>query len=600
MEGGTDVGWSQLLLPRDDGRDELAHAEASSPGDTALDELTRTKVSAAINSMLGAGPVAVAERLPALLADMQRDILGTSSSSVLILDVTSALLCQAHTCALRYRAEKSDDLFKLPLEDRNSVLSSCASWMSDGDLLKVYEVQLQQIKAVSSSSTSTSGGVRGEVHAQVLASALLDGYRDALNYAPPEDKSAVVTSYHSAKVLSIPLLRLYDPSDMWPFDLSVDHGYFDGVFDICHDWTVGSKRFEDEPDAEEKKEDAPDQQQGRCFDLKPILEACSAVAAGESSGQEALYKDLMPPSVDPPSGLTFPQFVLKRYADLGLQGILLDLGRLCPSDLETFVEEDKRMSDHRWIVRVRSGKHGGGRDGLVDVVKDGVGGQSFADRELTLSLAKLCNSIDAHSSTAATANGQTVEDGLTLLSVQRLLAGGDEADSERPMRPNELLSTIKTRFIIRGTPEESTRLCLAGLAVAEVAARSEQEEMGGMAHTAAQYASPIWSLAVLSDVEVWQSLSEEYAAGASGELGVRDDFEAAIESTVLFGVLQGYNEGRKNASSGDHGANDVAIGYHDDAQIMEGLMNELRAANAANDTNSKALETVLLAAAGLG
>ena len=359
-----------------------------------------TKVNAAINSMLGAGPVAVAERLPALLADMQRDILGTSSSSVLILDVSSALLCQAHTCALRYRAEKTDDLFKLPLEDRNSVLSSCASWMSDGDLLKVYEVQLQQIKAVSSSSIPTSGGVRGEVHAQVLASALLDGYRDALNYAPTEDKSAVVTSYHSAKVLSIPLLRLYDPSDMWPFDLSVDHGYFDGVFDICHDWMVGSKRFEDEPDAEEKKEDAPDQQ-GRCFDLKPILEACSAVAAGESSGQEALYKDLMPPSVDPPSGLTFPQFVLKRYADLGLQGILLDLGRLCPSDLETFVEEDKRMSDHRWIVRVRSGKHGGGRDGLVDVVKDGAGGQNFADRELTLSLAKLCNSIDAPSSTVA-------------------------------------------------------------------------------------------------------------------------------------------------------------------------------------------------------
>ena len=594
-----DVGEKMMaaLALVDRWRDELADAESSSPGDTAIDEFTLTKVSSAINSMLGAGPVAVAERLPVLLADMQRDILGTSSSSVLILDITSALLCQAHTCALRYRADKTDDLFKLPLEDRNSVLSSCATWMSDGDLLKVYEVQLQQIKALSSSSSPTSGGVRGEVHVQVLASALLDGYRDALNYAPSEDKSAIVTSYHSAKVLSIPLLRIYDPSDMWPFDLSVDHGYFNGVFDVCHDWTVGCKRFEEEPDAEEKKEEGADQR-SRSFDIKPILEACSAVAAGEPSDQKALYKDLMPPSVDPPSGLTFPQFVLKRYADLGLHGVLLDLGRLCPSDLETFVEEDKRMADHRWIVRVRSEKYGGGRDGLVDVVKDGSGGQSFSDRELTLSLAKLCNSIGAPSLGAVAAKGQTVDDGLTLLSVQRLLADGDQTDADRPMRPNELLSIVQTKVAasVGGNAEESTRLCLAGLAVAEVAARSEQvEEMGGMPNTTAQYASPIWSLAVLSDVQVWQSLAEEYAAGASGELGVQDDFEAAVESTVLFSVLQGYSEGRRNAS----GSNDVAIGYHDDSEIMAGLINQLRAANAANDANAKALQTVLLAAAGL-
>ena len=124
--------------------------------------------------------------------------------------------------------------------------------------------------------------------------------------------------------------------------------------------------------------------------------------------------------------------------------------------------------------------------------------------------------------------------------------------------------------------------------------------MGGIPNTAAQYASPIWSLAVLSDAQVWQSLAEEYAAGASGELGVRDDFEAAIESTVLFGVLQGYNEGRKNVRSLDQVSSDVAIGYQDDEQIMTGLMNQLRTANAANDTNAKALETVLLAAAGLG
>ena len=594
-----DVGEKMMatLALVDRWRDELAHAESSSPGNATIDEFTLTKVSSAINSMLGVGPVAVAERLPVLLADMQRDILGASSSSVLILDITSTLLCQAHTCALRYRADKTDDLFKLPLEDRNSVLSSCATWMSDGDLLKVYEVQLQQIKAVSSSSNPTSGGVRGEVHVQVLASALLDGYRDALNYASSEDKNVIVTSYHSAKVLSIPLLRLYDPSDMWPFDLSVDHGYFDGVFDVCHDWTVGCKRFEEEPDAEEKKEEGADQR-SRSFDLKPILEACSAVASGESSDQGALYKDLMPPSVDPPSGLTFPQFVLKRYADLGLQGVLLDLGRLCPSDLETFVEEDKRMADHRWIVRVRSDKYGAGRDGLVDVVKDGSGGQSLSDRELTLSLAKLCNSIDAPSSGAIAAKGQAVDDGLTLLSVQRLLADGDQPDADRPMRPNELLSIVQTKVAaaVGGDAEESTRLCLAGLAVAEVAARGEQaEEMGRMPNIAAQYAAPIWSLAVLSDVHVWQSLAEEYAAGASGELGVRDDFEAAIESTVLFGVLQGYSEGRKNASS----SIDVAIGYHDDSEIMAGLMNQLRAANAANEANAKALETVLLAAAGL-
>ena len=121
-----------------------------------------------------------------------------------------------------------------------------------------------------------------------------------------------------------------------------------------------------------------------------------------------------------------------------------------------------------------------------------------------------------------------------------------------------------------------------------------------MPNTAAQYASPIWSLAVLSDAQVWQSLAEEYAAGASGELGVRDDFEAAIESTVLFGVLQGYSEGRKNATSTSSGSNDIAIGYHEDSEIMAGLMNQLRAANAANEANVKALETVLLAAAGLG
>jgi len=606
-------------------REELALADSNDAASHTLDDLASNHVSSAINAMLGAGSVAIAETLPGLLADLQRDILGLSlatssgASSVMLLDVTSALLCQAHTCALRYRSDTSEDLFKLPLDDTNISTVTCAPWTSEKELLNVYEEQLEKLKAASSSSASVNAGSRDEVHVQVLSSALLDGYRDALDHSFSADNSALIGCYHAAKVLAIPLLRLYDPSDVWPFDLSVDHGYFDGVFDICFDWTWGKKRFQEQLDAEEKEE----QNRKRGFDLKPILEACSAVAAGEEG--QAEYKYLLPPSIDPPSGLTFPQYVLKRFTDLGLQGVALDLGRLCPSDLAAFVEEDERMADHRWIVRVRSSRYGSARDGLIDVVRDGSGGQTVSDRELTLSLAKLCNGLEASSSAGARKRkGQTVEDGLILVSVQRLLSEQGlrssavtttSVDEERPLRPTELLNLVRAGVTasVRTDPETSIRLCLAGLAVAEVAGRGEEEESDGMA-TASQsvvrYAAPVWSLAIMSDADLWLSLADEYAAGASGELGIRDDFEAAVATTVLYGVVRGYIEGRqendveersRSSKFDEHdgmATNDIAVGFYDNADIMTGVMDELRAASAANDGNAKALETVLCAAAG--
>ena len=591
-------------------REELTLADSNDATSNTLDEFALNHVSSAINSMLCAGSVAVAERLPGLLADLQRDILGLSiatssgASSVMLLGVTSALLCQAHTCALRFRSDTSEDLFKLPLDDTISSMATCAPWTSEKELLNVYEGQLQKLKAASSSSAPNRGGSRDEVHVQVLSSALLDGYRDALDNSSSTD-NALISSYHAAKILAIPLLRLYDPSDVWPFDLSVDHGYFDGVFDITFDWTLGERRFQEQLGAEEKQE----QEWERSFDLKPILEACAAVASGEEA--QSAYKYLLPPSIDPPTGLTFPHYVFKRYVDLGLQGVALDLGRLCPSHLAVFVEEDGRMADHRWIIRVRSNRHGSARDGLIDVVKDGFGGQTVADRELTLSLAKLCNGLEASSSVSAMKEkGQTIEDGLTLVSVQRLLyeqglrsSTNTDVDDERPLRPTELLNLVREGVTesARSDAEGSIRLCLAGLAVAEVAGRGEDEFVGvaTASHSVARYAAPVWSLAIMSDAELWQSLAAEYAAGASGELGARDDFEAVVETTVFYGVLRSYMDGRQDGEERgfDDKSLEVSVGFYNNADIIASVMDELRAANAANDANAKSLETVLCAAA---
>ena len=582
--------WRELCADEE----EVAATTGGRPVDGGMSD----SVTSALNDLLAAGPAAVIQTLPELLARLQGDVLGlgaATASSIALIDIFSSLLCSGHRACLRYRSDCSEDQFGVPVEgDRD-----CSAASSSPPLLAVYEEQLRRIEAASSSVDSPSeANGRGKGHVHDLSSALLDGYRQSS--AAASQDPAFLTLYHGAKVLAIQLLRLYDSSDMLPYQLSLDHGYFEGCFDICHDWTLGERRFENPADAEDEETKHDASEGVGPFHLRPILGACADVATsiGED-GSYASYATLLPPSTDPPTGLTFPQYVLKRYADLGLLGTVLDLGRICPDDLAKFVEQDERMVDHRWIVRVRSGQYGSARDGLIDVVRDGPGAaggrkpQTVAERELTLSLAKLCHGRDdSMSATTRRAQGRAVEDGLTLLSVQRLVA--PSSSDERPIRPVELLNLVRDRAVGSASSDEAVQLCVAGLAVAEVATRSSGE-------SAARFASPVWSIAILYDVDLWRSTAAEYAAGAGGNLGAGRGIDDALSGTVLFRVLELYLFGRMEDNGGDGAESDdgVALDYMRRKDIFEGLIAELRGSGVVSDQNRSAMEAIISATAGL-
>ena len=154
-----------------------------------------------------------------------------------------------------------------------------------------------------------------------------------------------------------PIIPSNDPYQDIAFELSLDHGYFEGVVRICHEYNVSRSDFDN---------DASDDENMSKYDLKAMLSTSTAADVDEANPHAGLYI-----SSDFKTGLSFPKFVLKWYTDRKLFGSVLKLGENCPEILSHYLEEDNRLSALRWIQHVRTDQFENASSCLANLVSGG-------------------------------------------------------------------------------------------------------------------------------------------------------------------------------------------------------------------------------------
>eukprot|EP00978_Attheya_sp_CCMP212_P006596 scaffold15311_cov43-Attheya_sp.AAC.1 len=251
--------------------------------------------------------------------------------TVWILHQFSSLLCVAMTSALSYRERQSELLYNIAPEGTGI---SSSSWISDptAQIVLIRQLQLMDSALQQTSSSSSSTALVDaptmtndtlKQHVETLSKVLLDSYRGG---SPRETNEE---AYHAAKALCVGLIRTHNQNDSLALKLSVDHAYLDGICSICHE-TENVETLE-----------------------------------------RLLQNQTLDGSLDFESGVTFSRFVLQWHADRGLYASVLDLGRHCSdsSTLTTYLHDDSRLANYKWIHSMRMGQHDLATQELVSVAR---------------------------------------------------------------------------------------------------------------------------------------------------------------------------------------------------------------------------------------
>jgi hypothetical protein len=212
---------------------------------------------------------------------------------------------------------------------------------------------------------------------QTFCYLLLDGFRDI--YYKTRDESR----YDAAKRLSISLVRKYCQernsehiADLG-FYLSLRHCYFEGIVEICHAHFEFGKQIEG------------------TYDISHYIRSVMVASSGETK-KDDIYCALASAN-DYRTGLSFPQFVLKWYADKALFGTVFELGKLCPHVLTPLIIDDNRFTDLLWIQHIRNNDFGSAsmtlrREASAQNQEESgaVDSTIWKNRSLFMSLEKLC------------------------------------------------------------------------------------------------------------------------------------------------------------------------------------------------------------------
>lgn len=143
----------------------------------------------------------------------------------------------------------------------------------------------------------------------------------------------------------------------------------------------------------------------------------------------------------------FRSYVLQWYADKGMKSKVFELGKECPDELNQIVQSNRSFSELSWINGVRSCSFQSARDNLLNNAAT-----DLWEKETSLSLAKLSNNL-ATKSGSGNDRGEEINNGLTLVNVQRMLQEGDSDSGKEVMSADELIS-LATRKIQSGVDLE--------------------------------------------------------------------------------------------------------------------------------------------------
>lgn len=552
------------------------------------DEIVDPETCASINSILrGLGGRITSKFSTALEALIDLVSVDSSSSSSLsspplprTVHLISILISTAFRSAKEYRQKESGRVYDVEViggcgDDQSSV---SYPWTSASNVLSLLEKQLDAIRAALVPTRSQKNSYLIKTHVGMLANALLDGYRDINPRLRNEG------GYDAAKRLAVGLLKdtcdndhrnrhrnqekndhEKDYKDDQAFILSLKHGFFDLVVERCQERCQFQYNDND-------KSQCPYQ----------LVDMMAGV-------NEERYSGLHKPDgvTDFLTRLPFCEFVLRWYVDRDMHGTAMRLGTAaCPGVLSSYVREDERMSDLRWIRDVADGEFDDASSNLLGLASSldcsrnlkkkqnniNAGGlgtfrNGLDHRKLALSLAKLTNIIGSYNDqdnngsvarSRAKARGRRVNiihSNSQLCRAQEMLAEIDQDIAERNdvMSSDELLRS--TLELINNLGErdgstvmstnEKTVACLAGLIVTSAGStigdndvdrevgemNDDGEALSSASSLRLKNSSTLWARLILADGEEWLKMIQDWSSGSDSELAER------AQRTVFYHVL---------------------------------------------------------------
>lgn len=277
----------------------------------------------------------------------------------------------------------------------------------------------------------------------IISKTLLNGYK---SLSPSSRNNE---EYHDSKKMVFDLLSELVPEqseteDDLIFNLSLDHSFFHGIVQTCHDHSKFGAFH-------------------HAYDLKALMDpACTKI--------DHKVQDFG-------TGLEFQKFVLRWYVDRNMYGSALSIGQQCPAILSEYIDEDERLSDLQWIQQVKSKQYPESSKSLWSLRSEGI--TAFGEQlESTLDGKKLVLSLAKIGSLCST-NGfgdlrAAIDDELELCRCQegiRNIILENEISLELPRHPLESASLMKFSIELSQSLEDKesiARTCLIGLSISNI------------------------------------------------------------------------------------------------------------------------------------
>jgi hypothetical protein len=450
-------------------------------------------------------------QFPANMLSFQQQVLpvsGLDTISAWKLFILLKIHCDALQNAMIYRSEQSEKLYDISNQECRLLCHDhrSSSWFSSENSLVSIHHSLKSLSIVARQDGVATHilkkmrDVMGDI-VEHLAAYILDGYSDIHSTIRNEE------GYDAAKIMTFDLLCLFCSCES-AFQMSLDHAYFSGIVELCHD---NKKCGQYNPD----------------YDLEFLL-------SDQSQQLSSLHK-----SCDFQTGLNFPKFVFRWYTDKGLFGTVLELGKLCPNQLSEYIEEDERLSHLRWIQQVKLGHFVDAASDLMSLKPDGVAAydettkhQSLEGSQLVLNLAKLAAMASDETSVKARCILSNVQDNLVLYSVQQTLADMIETYDfcERTLDAKSLMDVSLDLAKSVSRKDDQIKACLAGLSVAKVMDTPKSVDQNARHLNSAK----VWAVSIDSDIHLWHDIVRTWYS-----LSDKDKI-SNLEKTTFFNVANQY------------------------------------------------------------
>lgn len=280
------------------------------------------------------------------------------------------MTCLALENAFNYRKEKSEVLYDIQFDCDDSKFYP---WTSSSEVLDGLHQILKEV--ADSRFDEFDQHLKQDMHHMIIymSKRLLDGYHDA----PSESYDA--SKYDRSKRICIPLLREFQSSNSSQnqrdeaYELSIKHAFFHGVVDICH------------ANAKYGQFSHPTYDLGHIMRHKEL---------DDSNIYRGLYT-----AKDFTTGLEFAEFVFHWFTNKNMFGTVLELGKISPQELSTYMLKDERLSHLAWIQDVETNNFENASKNLLKLYSDGMtlltendvsyDNSSMHDQELLLTFAKL-------------------------------------------------------------------------------------------------------------------------------------------------------------------------------------------------------------------